>query len=393
MTDQLLAQAGADAPAPAPDRIPVMLPYLGEEEALAAAEAVRSGWVAQGPRVAAFESAFAARVGAGHAVALSSCTTALHLALLACGIGPGDEVVVPSFSFIATANAVRYTGADPVFADVDEETGNLIPDTITEVITPRTRAVILVHQGGVPADAHAVTQAVTPFGIMVIEDAACAVGASAYGVPVGAQALIAAWSFHPRKLLTTGEGGMLTLDQALWAARLRRLREHGMDVSAADRHASVGPVFEHYLEVGFNYRMTDIQAAVGLVQLGRLDAMVRRRRELAAHYHGLLDGVPGLRAVRDPDYGQGNYQSFWVLLDEEFPGGRDAALVRLAAAGVSARRGIMAAHLEPAYRDLPHVALPVTERLTHDSLILPLFHTMDAAQQRRVVDALLEPVG
>ncbi|HEX4791732.1 MAG TPA: DegT/DnrJ/EryC1/StrS family aminotransferase, partial [Actinospica sp.] len=255
-------------PAPPADRIPVMVPYLGEQEAQAAADAVRSGWVAQGPRVAEFERAFAARTGAAHGVALSSCTTALHLALLACGIGPGDEVVVPSFSFIATANAVRYVGADPVFADVDLATGNLTSETITEVITPRTRAVILVHQGGVPADARAVRQAVRPFGIMVIEDAACAVGASAHGAPVGAGALIAAWSFHPRKLLTTGEGGMLTLDLEQWATRLRRLREHGMDVSAADRHASTGPVFERYLETGFNYRMTDIQAAVGLVQLG-----------------------------------------------------------------------------------------------------------------------------
>lgn len=396
MPEQLPAAAGsgpAAAPAPAPDRIPVMVPYLGEEEALAAADAVRSGWVAQGPRVAEFERAFAARVGARHGVALSSCTTALHLALVACGLGPGDEVIVPSFSFIATANAVRYVGAEPVFADVDPATGNLTPDTITQVISPRTRAVVLVHQGGVPADARAVAQAVTPFGIMVVEDAACAVGASAHGAPVGAGALVAAWSFHPRKLLTTGEGGMLTLDREHWATRLRRLREHGMDLSAADRHASAGPLFEHYLETGYNYRMTDIQAAVGLVQLGRLEAMVQRRRELAAQYHALLDGVPGLRAVRDPEYGQGNYQSFWVLLDEEFPGGRDAALVRLAAAGVSARRGIMAAHLEPAYQDTKHVELPVTERLTRDSLILPLFHTMTAAQQQRVAEVLLEPVG
>ena len=388
-SDQLLAGAPDAAPV---DRVPVMIPYLGEEEAQAAADAVRSGWVAQGPRVAEFERSFAGRVGAEHGVALSSCTAALHLALIAGGIGPGDEVVVPSFSFIATANAVRYVGADPVFADVDLETGNLTPATIGEVLTPRTRAVLLVHQGGVPADARAVTEEMQPHGVMVIEDAACAVGSTAYGAPVGAGALIAAWSFHPRKLLTTGEGGMLTLDRSHWAARLRRLREHGMDVSAADRHASTGPVFEHYLETGFNYRMTDVQAAIGLVQLGRLEAMVRRRRELAAHYHELLDGVPGLRAVRDPEYGQGNYQSFWVLLDEDFPGGRDRALTRLASAGISARRGIMAAHLEPAYRDVERIELPVTERLTRDSLILPLFHTMDAGQQRRVVDALLEPV-
>jgi perosamine synthetase len=393
MTGQLVpvASEAGSGQAPAADRIPVMVPYLGEEEARAAADAVRSGWVAQGPRVAEFERAFAARVGAAHGVALSSCTTALHLALLVSGIGPGDEVVVPSFSFIATANAVRYAGAVPVFADVDPAGGNLTPGTIAEVLTPRTRAVLLVHQGGVPADARAVSAAVRPYGITVIEDAACAAGSTAYGAPVGSEALIAAWSFHPRKLLTTGEGGMLTLDSAQWAARLRRLREHGMDVSAADRHASAGPVFEHYLETGYNYRMTDIQAAVGLVQLGRLDAMVRRRRELAGRYHELLAGVPGVHPVRDPVHGLSNYQSFWVLLDREFPGGRDGALARLAAAGISARRGIMAAHLEPAYRDVPHVPLPVTERLARDSLILPLFHTMDAAQQERVVDVLLEP--
>lgn len=376
----------------ADERIPVMVPLLGEAEAQAAAEAVRSGWVAQGPRVAEFERAFAGRVGAGHGVAVSSCTTALHLALIACGVGRGDEVVVPSFSFIATANAVRYLGAEPVFADVDVRTGNLVPETVADVIGPRTRAVIAVHQGGVPADIRALTALLEPHGIPVIEDAACAVGSSAYGEPVGTGALIAAWSFHPRKLLTTGEGGMITSDRADWAARLRRLREHGMDVSAADRHASAGPVFEQYLELGYNYRMTDIQAAVGLVQLSRLDEMIGRRRALAAHYHELLEGAPGVRAVHDPDYGYGNYQSFWVLLDDGFPGGRDAALARLASRGVSARRGIMAAHLEPAYRNAKHVDLPVTERLTRNSLILPLFHAMTAAQQERVVAALLEPV-
>ena len=375
------------------DRIPVMVPYLGEREEKAVAEVVASGWIAQGPRVARFEGAFAERVGAGHGVAVSSCTTALHLALVACGIGPDDEVIVPSFSFIATANAVRYVGAEPVFADVDEQTGNLTPETVRAVLGPRTRAIVLVHQGGVPADVRALRELADPLDILVVEDAACAAGSTYRGAPVGADALVAAWSFHPRKLLTTGEGGMLTLDDADRAARLRRLREHGMSVSAADRHASTGPVLEQYLEVGFNFRMTDIQAAIGLIQLEKLDAMIARRRELAAHYHALLEGVPGVRAVRDPAYGQTNYQSFWVLLDPDFPGGRDGALARLAEHGISARRGIMASHLEPAYEKVEHVDLPVTERLTRDSLILPLFHTLTTAQQERVVAALLEPVA
>ncbi|MEV1333398.1 DegT/DnrJ/EryC1/StrS family aminotransferase [Micromonospora costi] len=369
-------------------RIPVMVPCLGEEEAQAAAEAVRSGWVAQGPRVARFEEEFAASVGARHGVAVSSCTTALHLALVLLEIGPGDEVVVPSFSFIATANAVRYVGATPVFADVDLATGNVTVATVDAVRTPHTRAVVAVHQGGVPFDVAALRDAAGRWGVSLVEDAACAAGSTAYGRPVGAGSTISAWSFHPRKLLTTGEGGMVTVDDPQWAARLRRLREHGMNVSAADRHASAQPVLESYLETAFNYRMTDIQAAVGLVQLGRLAELVAQRRALAARYHDLLADIDGLAPVRDPEYGETNYQSFWVRLDGEYAAGRDEVLAELAAAGVSARRGIMAAHLEPAYADVTPAPLPVTERLTRDSLILPLHHALTEADQDHVVDVL-----
>ncbi len=226
--------------------IPVMRPWLGEEEAAAAAAAVSSGWVAQGPRVAEFEEAFAAAIGADHAVALSSCTTALHLALIVAGIGAGDEVVVPSLSFIATANAASYVGAVPVFADVDEATQNLTPPTVEPCLNDRTRAVVLVDQAGVPADLDGMRALCEPRGITLVEDAACAVGSVYRGRPVGAGADLAAFSFHPRKLLTTGEGGMLVTPDADVAARLRRLREHGMDVSAARRHATRQPVIEHY---------------------------------------------------------------------------------------------------------------------------------------------------
>ena len=369
-------------------RIPVMLPALGEEEALAAAEAVRSGWVAQGPRVAAFEAAFAAAVGAEHGVAVSSCTTALHLALIAVGVGPGDEVIVPSLSFIATANAVRYVGARPVFADVDLATGNVTVATLDAVRTSRTRAVVAVHQGGVPAEVSALRAAADRWGVALIEDAACAAGSLVDDRPVGAGALLAAWSFHPRKLLTTGEGGMITTDNAEWAARLRRLREHGMNVSAADRHASARPILEAYLETGFNYRMTDVQAAIGLVQLGKLGEIVAQRRRLAERYHDLLADVPGVIPVRDPAHGRTNFQTFWVLLTDEFGVGRDETLAALAAAGVSARRGIMAAHLEPAYADVSPAPLPVTERITRDSLILPLHHALTDDDQDHVVQTL-----
>jgi perosamine synthetase len=335
--------------------------------------------------VAEFERAFADSLGAQHAVAVSSCTTALHLAVLVAGIGPGDEVIVPSLSFIATANAVRYVGAQPVFADVDGATLNLVPETVEPCLTERTRAVILVDQGGVPADLDGIRALCEPRGITVIEDAACAAGARYHGGPAGAGAFLATFSFHPRKLLTTGEGGMLVTPDAEVAARVRRLREHGMNVSAAERHASGQHVLERYLEVGFNYRMTDIQAAIGLVQLAKLGALIDRRRALAQRYQDLLSAIPGLITITDPDYGQTNYQSFWVALPDDFPVRRDELLQLLAAADISARRGIMAAHLEPAYADRPSRPLPVTEHRTANSVILPLFHDMTEEEQDRVV--------
>jgi perosamine synthetase len=368
--------------------IPVMRPWIGAEEAAAAAATVESGWVAQGPRVADFERAFAASIGVGHGVAVSSCTAALHLALLAAGIGHGDDVVVPSLSFIATANAARYVGARPVFADVDAATLNLTAETVEPVLTDRTRAVILVDQCGVPADLDAMRKLCDVRGISIVEDAACAVGAEYRGRPVGAGADVAAFSFHPRKLLTTGEGGMIVTPDGELAANLRRLREHGMDASAAQRHVSRQPVIEHYLETGYNYRMTDIQAAVGLVQLGKLPALVARRRELAARYQRSLGKIPGVRMINDPDYGQTNFQSFWLLLPEDAPVGRDELLRLLADQGISARRGIMAAHAEPAYADEGPWALPVTERITADSLILPLFHDLSQAEQDMIVDVV-----
>jgi dTDP-4-amino-4,6-dideoxygalactose transaminase len=379
--------------------IPVMRPWLGEEEAQAAAAAVASGWVAQGPRVAQFEAAFAEAIGTGHAVAVSSCTTALHLALIAAGIGPGDEVVAPSLSFIATVNAARYVGADPVFADVDPATLNLVPATIEPRLTGKTRAVIVADQAGVPADLDAIRALCEPRGVAVIEDAACAAGAVYRGRPAGATASLATFSFHPRKLLTTGEGGMITTPDADVAARLRRLREHGMNVGAAERHASQQPVIERYLEVGYNYRMTDVQAAIGLVQLAKLGRQIERRRELAARYQELLADIPGLVTVRDPGYGATNYQSFWVQLPDGFPVSRDDLLRMLADAGVSARRGIMAAHLEPAYAGFLCPPLPVTERVTAGSLILPLFHELTEEEQDLVVSVvhaaagLREPAG
>lgn len=376
-------------------RINVMQPWLGEEEVEAVAAVLRSGWVAQGPRVAAFEEAFAASQEASCAVAVSSCTTALHLALVVAGVGPGDDVVVPSFSFIATANAVLHAGARPVFADVDPVTGNLTRETVAAAATSRTTAVIAVDQGGVPVDLPALRAWCDPRSVTVVEDAACAAGSTRNGRPVGADAEIAAWSFHPRKLLTTGEGGMVTTSRPEWADRARRLREHAMSVSAADRHASVLAPPEEYLEPAFNFRMTDLQAAVGLVQLGRLPEMVARRRQLAENYAKAVEDLPGLRMVADPAWGTGNFQSCWLEVEPGFPMGREGLMEHLAAADISARRGIMAAHRQPAYtdRDTGTADLSVTERLTDRTLILPLFHELGDSDQTRVVEALRSAAG
>lgn len=371
-------------------RVNVMKPWMGADEVLALTEVIASGWVAQGPKVAEFERDFANAMQADHAVATSNCTTALHLALIVAGIHEGDEVIVPSFSFIATANAPTYVGARPIFVDVDETTGCVTAEGIASAITERTRAVIVVDQGGIPVDLDPIRALCDPLEIVVIEDAACGAGSSYRGRPVGAGAVLAAWSFHPRKLLTTGEGGMLTTSNAEWAARARHLREHAMSVSAADRQASLLAPAEEYLEVGFNYRMTDLQAAVGIVQLGRLSEIVRRRRELVEVYAAAIDRIEGLRAVADPDWGTSNFQSYWVEVSQSYPLDRDGLLAALAEADISARRGIMASHRQPAYQNVDTGGLPLstTERLTDNTLILPLFYQLTDAEQSRVIHVL-----
>jgi perosamine synthetase len=367
--------------------IPFARPYLTGEEGAAVAAVIASGWVSQGPRVREFEEAFAARVGAPHAVATTSCTTALHLALFACGVGPGTEVVVPSLSFIATANAVWQCGAEPVFADIDPRTHNLDAAAAERAITPRTRAIMPVHQVGLPADMDGFFELGERYGLTIIEDAACALGATYKGRSIGSLGPIACFSLHPRKVITTGEGGMITVQDVELADRLRRLRAHAMSVSDLARHGSREVVIEAYPERGFNARMTDMQAALGLCQLDVLDEILAKRRRAADRYTSAIAQIPGLEPPYDPPYASRTWQSYCVRVTPRALVGRNELMRRLLADGVPTRRGVMAIHQEAAYGQATE-SLEHTEAAAREVIMLPLFAGLSDEQQDYVIDRL-----
>lgn len=369
-------------------QVPFARPSLTGGEAAAVSDVIASGWVSQGPRVEAFEEAFAARVGAPEAVATTSCTTALQLALYVSGIGPGDEVIIPSLSFIATANAVWQCGARPVFADIDPRTYNLDAAAAERAITPHTRAIMPVHQLGLPADLYAFLDLGERYGLTIVEDAACAIGASYRGRAIGSLGPLACFSFHPRKVITTGEGGMIAVHDPEIAARLRRLRQHAMDLSDLARHAARDIVFESYPERGFNARMTDLQAALGVCQLDALDGILERRRHLAERYTIALSGVPGIEPPYDPPYAHRTWQSYCVRIGPHAATGRTELMRRLLADGIATRRGVMAIHQEGAYAHEPVGSLPHSEAAAEDALMLPLFPDLTEEQQDYVTDRI-----
>lgn len=389
--------------------VPIAKPWMGPGETEAVRRPLTSGWVTQGPEVAAFEREFAAYVGAPHACAVSTCTAALHLALEVVGVRAGDEVITVSHSFIATANSIRYCGATPVFVDIRPGTFNIDPDRIEAAVTERTRCILCVHQMGMPCDLGAVLDVARRHSLSVVEDAACAVGSEVrrrdrwerIGKPHGD---VACFSFHPRKIITTGDGGMVTCSREDWDRQLRLLRQHGMSVPDTVRHGASKVIFESYVTVGYNYRMTDIQAAVGRAQMERLPEIIGRRRTLAERYQTELARVPGLILPHEPPWARSNWQSFCVRLPARCSQRR--VMQFLLDKGVASRRGIMCAHREPAYQDGSWV--PGTDRcsdgiseqegeplkeseLAQDHcIVLPLYPEMTESDQRRVVETLSE---
>ncbi|GAA4439475.1 DegT/DnrJ/EryC1/StrS family aminotransferase [Pontibacter saemangeumensis] len=370
--------------------IPIAKPYLTEEEAQAAYDTILTGWITQGPKVQEFEEKFAKYTGAKYAVAVSNCTTALHLSMIVAGIGTGDEVICPSMSYIATANAIKYVGATPVFAEVKPETYNLDPVDTEKRITDRTKAILIVHQIGMPGNIDAFQELCEKYNLKLIEDAACAVGSVYKNKKIGAHSELVCFSFHPRKVISTGDGGMITTNREDYYKRLRLLRQHGMSINDRVRHEASKIIFEDHVEVGYNYRMTDIQAAVGIKQLEKLDWIVAERRKIAAAYHEAFKDIDFISLPLESEGNYSNYQSFCVYLRKNCPVERNTLMQELLDKGIATRRGIMTSHRETAYRKFQeNTSLPISEDLQDNSIILPLYVPMGREEVTYVIDTFL----
>lgn len=372
--------------------VPIALPSMGEEEWLALREPIESGWLTQGAKVSAFEAAFAERHQVAHALATTSCTTALHLSMAALGVGPGDEVIVPAFTWVSTANAVLYCGAKPVLCDVDPVTFNIDPARLGALVTDRTKLVVVVHLFGLCADMDGI-RAALPDGVWILEDAACAAGASYKGTPAGGLGTAACFSFHPRKSITCGEGGMLTTNDPELAARAEVMRNHGASISEEQRHQGPQPyLLPAFDELGFNYRMTDLQAAVANVQLGKLDGFVAEREQGARRYRQALGDIDWLRQPESPNDGQHAWQAYVTVVDPaRAPKPRNEIMAELHERGVATRPGTHAVHMLGYYRQrfgFDVDDFPGARDCEQNTMAIPLHNRMSDADFDHVVDAI-----
>ena len=374
-------------------KIPLAKPYLDKEDAQNAYDTILTGWVTQGPRVQEFEEKFANYVGSKYAVALSNCTTALHLAMIVAGVKEDDEVVCPSMSYVATANSIRYVGAKVVFAEVNPTTYNIDVDDVRKKITSKTKAILIVHQIGMPADIDAFKDLCNEKNLVLIEDAACAAGSSYKGNKIGSHSDLVCFSFHPRKVITTGDGGMITTNNEAYRDRIKLLRQHAMSINDRIRHESDKVIFEDHVELGYNYRMTDIQAAVGIKQLEKLDKIVAERRKVAFKYHQAFKDINCIQLPLEADGYFSNYQSYSVYLKPACKISRNDLMQALLDEGISTRRGVTTAHRETAYKNYQsNYSLPISEDTSDRSIVLPLFYPMTDNEINYVIDHFIRLV-
>ena len=371
--------------------IPISLPVTGQEEWEALKEPLMSGWLTSGPKVREFEQLFAERHGVKHALAVTSATTALHLALVALGIKEGDEVIVPAFTWVSTANVVLYCGAKVVFVDIDPFTFNINPEDLSKRITSKTKAIIPVHLFGLCADMDKIKEIAG--NIPLVEDGACAAGASYKGTPAGGLGTIGCFSFHPRKSVTTGEGGMITTNDDELAEIMGMLRNHGASISEEQRHHGAKPyMLPDFNALGYNYRMTDLQGAVGVVQIKKLDQFIDEREKWANFYTKELDSIPWLRTPKHgADYKHG-WQSFVTFVDEsKSPASRNEIMELLQQQGISTRPGTHAIHMLNFYKEKFNIQpsdYPGAQAANNYSMSIPLHNRMVAEDFDYVVSVI-----
>lgn len=375
-------------------KVPITKPVFDQNDEKALAQVLRSGWVTQGPMVEEFEKVIAKYTNADYAVATTSATTALFLCLYLLEIGPGDEVIVPSFSFIATANVVVHVGAKPVFADINPKTYNIDPAKIEAKITKKTKAILFVDQVGLPADYSAILAIAKRHNLLLIEDAACALGSSVDNKKVGSFAPLTCFSFHPRKAITTGEGGMIVTNNKIWAQKLKMLRHHGMSISDVARHKAQKIVKESYSLIGFNFRMSDLQGALGVTQMKKLPWILKKRAQKADYYTKNFKDQPLITPPFIPTGYVHNFQSYIIRLKNNPKITRDELMQKLLDKGISTRIGVMSAHLQPVYQEMfPTLTLEESEKATKETLTLPLYPTMTKSQQDYVINTIIELIN